>query len=114
MGPVEMDEFGDRQMDFAVWDTINIESGEFQVVCVYNSSMKQLIMQGGRSFQWPDGSPPPDVPECGFKNDQPACLARTNTHTHTHSLSTSMELRRRNKQLDPFLTGGSDQQIVVL
>uniref|UniRef100_A0A8C2WXB7 Guanylate cyclase n=1 Tax=Cyclopterus lumpus TaxID=8103 RepID=A0A8C2WXB7_CYCLU len=46
-----------------------------QVVCVYNSSMKQLIMQGGRSFQWPGGSPPPDVPECGFKNDKPACLA---------------------------------------
>ncbi|XP_068589346.1 atrial natriuretic peptide receptor 1-like [Cebidichthys violaceus] len=79
MGPVEMDEFGDRQIDFAVWDTIDIESGEFQVVCVYNSSMKQLIMQGGRSFQWPGGSPPPDVPECGFKNDQPACLARTVT-----------------------------------
>uniref|UniRef100_A0AAQ4QA32 Guanylate cyclase n=1 Tax=Gasterosteus aculeatus aculeatus TaxID=481459 RepID=A0AAQ4QA32_GASAC len=75
MGPVEMDEFGDRQMDFAVWDTIDVESGEFQVVCVYNSSMKQLIMQGGRSFQWPGGSPPPDVPKCGFKNDKPACLA---------------------------------------
>uniref|UniRef100_A0AAQ4QV17 Guanylate cyclase n=1 Tax=Gasterosteus aculeatus aculeatus TaxID=481459 RepID=A0AAQ4QV17_GASAC len=79
MGPVEMDEFGDRQMDFAVWDTIDVESGEFQVVCVYNSSMKQLIMQGGRSFQWPGGSPPPDVPKCGFKNDKPACLARTVT-----------------------------------
>uniref|UniRef100_A0A8C2X5W4 Guanylate cyclase n=1 Tax=Cyclopterus lumpus TaxID=8103 RepID=A0A8C2X5W4_CYCLU len=79
MGPVEMDEFGDRQVSFAVWDTVDIESGEFQVVCVYNSSMKQLIMQGGRSFQWPGGSPPPDVPECGFKNDKPACLARTVT-----------------------------------
>ncbi|KAM8840640.1 atrial natriuretic peptide receptor 1 isoform 3-T3 [Spinachia spinachia] len=79
MGPVEMDEFGDRQMDFAVWDTIDVESGEFQIVCVYNSSMKQLIMQGGWSFQWPGGSPPPDVPKCGFKNDKPACLARTVT-----------------------------------
>ncbi|XP_037329926.2 atrial natriuretic peptide receptor 1 isoform X2 [Pungitius pungitius] len=79
MGPVEMDEFGDRQMDFAVWDTIDVESGEFQVVCVYNSSMKQLIMQGGWFFQWPGGSPPPDVPKCGFKNDKPGCLARTVT-----------------------------------
>ncbi|XP_037651607.1 atrial natriuretic peptide receptor 1-like isoform X2 [Sebastes umbrosus] len=78
-GVVEMDEFGDRQMDFAVWDTTDVESGEFQVVCVYNSSMKQLIMQGGRSFQWPGGAPPPDVPKCGFKNDKPACLARTVT-----------------------------------
>ncbi|XP_070840612.1 atrial natriuretic peptide receptor 1 isoform X2 [Chaetodon trifascialis] len=79
MGVLEMDEFGDRQTDFAVWDMVDIESGDFQVVCVYNSSNKQLVMQSGRSFQWPGGSPPPDVPECGFKNDKPVCLARTVT-----------------------------------
>uniref|UniRef100_A0A8D3CY54 Guanylate cyclase n=1 Tax=Scophthalmus maximus TaxID=52904 RepID=A0A8D3CY54_SCOMX len=72
MGAVEMDEFGDRQMDFAMWDMTDVDSGEFQVVCVYNSSTKQLIMQSGRSFQWPGGSPPPDVPECGFKNNKPS------------------------------------------
>lgn len=79
MGSVEMDEFGDRQIDFAVWDMTDVESGEFQVVCVYNSSLKQLAMQNGRSFQWPGGSPPPDIPECGFKNDKPTCLTRTVT-----------------------------------
>ncbi|XP_076610166.1 atrial natriuretic peptide receptor 1 isoform X2 [Chaetodon auriga] len=78
-GALEMDEFGDRQTDFAVWDMVDIESGDFQVVCVYNSSINQLVMQSGWSFQWPGGSPPPDVPECGFKNDKPACLARTVT-----------------------------------
>ena len=31
MGMVEMDEFGDRQMDFAVWDMTDVNSGEFQV-----------------------------------------------------------------------------------
>lgn len=31
MGVVEMDTFGDRQMDFAVWDMTDFESGEFQV-----------------------------------------------------------------------------------
>uniref|UniRef100_A0A4W6DTB7 Guanylate cyclase n=1 Tax=Lates calcarifer TaxID=8187 RepID=A0A4W6DTB7_LATCA len=77
MGVVEIDEFGDRQVDFAVWDMTDVDSGEFQVVCVYNSSTKQLVMQSGRSFQWPGGSPPPDIPECGFKNDKPSCLART-------------------------------------
>ncbi|XP_058475260.1 atrial natriuretic peptide receptor 1 [Solea solea] len=77
MGVVEMDTFGDRQTDFAIWDMTDVDSGEFQVVCVYNSSTKQLVMQSGRSFQWPGGSPPPDVPECGFKNDKPACRART-------------------------------------
>ncbi|XP_075996460.1 atrial natriuretic peptide receptor 1-like [Genypterus blacodes] len=77
MGVVEMDEFGDRQVDFAVWDMIDMVSGEFQVVCVYNSSEKQLVMQSGRSFQWPGGAPPLEIPECGFKNDKPDCLART-------------------------------------
>ncbi|XP_030597779.1 atrial natriuretic peptide receptor 1 isoform X1 [Archocentrus centrarchus] len=79
MGPVEMDESGDRQMDFAVWDMTDVESGEFQVVCMYNSSIKQLVLQNGLSFYWPRGSPPPDIPECGFKNDSPACLTRMNT-----------------------------------
>ncbi|XP_029022598.1 atrial natriuretic peptide receptor 1 [Betta splendens] len=77
MGLMEMDESGDRQIDFAVWDMTDIDSGEFQVVCVYNSSVKQMVMQSGHRFQWPGGSPPPDVPECGFKNDKPACVART-------------------------------------
>ncbi|XP_069581759.1 atrial natriuretic peptide receptor 1-like [Brachyistius frenatus] len=76
-GPVEMDEFGDRQTDFAVWDMTDVDSGEFQVVCVYNSSVKQLVLQRGLSFQWPRGAPPPDTPKCGFKNDKPGCLART-------------------------------------
>ncbi|XP_060916143.1 atrial natriuretic peptide receptor 1 [Labrus mixtus] len=76
-GSVEMDEFGDRQVDFAVWDMTDVESGEFQVVCLYNSSVKQLVMQSGRSFQWPGGETPADIPECGFKNDNPACLSRT-------------------------------------
>ncbi|XP_074542285.1 atrial natriuretic peptide receptor 1 isoform X2 [Halichoeres trimaculatus] len=79
MGSVEMDESGDRQMDFAVWDMTDVDSGEFEVVAVYNGSIKQLMMQSGRSFQWPGGSPPVDVPECGFKNDKPSCLARTVT-----------------------------------
>ncbi|KAI9535973.1 hypothetical protein NQZ68_038760 [Dissostichus eleginoides] len=78
-GLLQMDEFGDRQMDFSVWDTVDLETGEFGVVCVYNGSTKQLIMQEGRSFQWPGGSPPADFPECGFKNDKPSCLARTVT-----------------------------------
>lgn len=31
MGSVEMDEFGDRQIDFAMWDMMDADSGEFQV-----------------------------------------------------------------------------------
>lgn len=31
MGMMEMDEVGDREIDFAVWDMTNVDSGEFQV-----------------------------------------------------------------------------------
>ncbi|XP_017285209.1 atrial natriuretic peptide receptor 1 [Kryptolebias marmoratus] len=79
MGMMEMDELGDRETNFVVWDMTDVDSGEFQVVCVYNGSLKQLVLQKGLNFQWPGGSPPPDVPECGFKNDNPACLTRTVT-----------------------------------
>uniref|UniRef100_A0A7N8XES3 Guanylate cyclase n=1 Tax=Mastacembelus armatus TaxID=205130 RepID=A0A7N8XES3_9TELE len=71
MGVVDMDEFGDKQVDFAVWDMTD---------CVTHLRTG-LVMQSGRRFQWPGGSPPPDIPECGFKNDKPACLARI-THRH--------------------------------
>uniref|UniRef100_A0A8C8DB41 Guanylate cyclase n=1 Tax=Oryzias sinensis TaxID=183150 RepID=A0A8C8DB41_9TELE len=74
MGTVEMDKFGDREIDFALWDMTDINSGKFEVVCVYNSSIKELVLQKGLNFQWPGGSPPLEVPECGFKNDNPACL----------------------------------------
>uniref|UniRef100_A0A8P4K0W5 Guanylate cyclase n=1 Tax=Dicentrarchus labrax TaxID=13489 RepID=A0A8P4K0W5_DICLA len=103
-----------------MWNrTFQGEDRQFQVVCVYNSSMKQLVMQSGWSFQWPGGSPPADVPECGFKNDKPACLARTvssmlileqrlsylflvypfhtHTHTHTHTHLSSYLLNRKLK-----------------
>uniref|UniRef100_A0A3B4FW74 Guanylate cyclase n=1 Tax=Pundamilia nyererei TaxID=303518 RepID=A0A3B4FW74_9CICH len=65
-----------------------------QVVCVYNSSIKQLILQNGLNFHWPKGSPPPDIPKCGFKNNNPACLTSTNLSLHfpspqisTHTLA---------------------------
>ncbi|CAN9503567.1 unnamed protein product [Ophioblennius macclurei] len=79
MGEVHMDEMGDREVDFAVWDMTDMETGEFQVVCVYNSSVKQMVLQNGLSFQWPGGAPPTDNPECGFKNENPACRSRTVT-----------------------------------
>ncbi|MEQ2209518.1 hypothetical protein XENOCAPTIV_000164 [Xenoophorus captivus] len=78
-GVVEMDELGDREMDFAVWDMTDLDSGEFQLVSVYKGGIKQLVLKEGLNFQWPGGSPPPDLPECGLKNDNPACLTRTVT-----------------------------------
>uniref|UniRef100_A0A3Q2CF36 Guanylate cyclase n=1 Tax=Cyprinodon variegatus TaxID=28743 RepID=A0A3Q2CF36_CYPVA len=50
----------------------------FQVVSVYKGSMNELVPQKGLTLQWPGGSPPRDIPECGFKNDNPACHTRMN------------------------------------
>uniref|UniRef100_A0AAY4EF67 Guanylate cyclase n=1 Tax=Denticeps clupeoides TaxID=299321 RepID=A0AAY4EF67_9TELE len=68
-GPMEIDEYGDRKIDFALWDMADT------IVAVYNGSQKKMIEEPGMSIQWPGGSPPPDIPPCGFKNDNPACLA---------------------------------------
>ncbi|KAJ8000203.1 hypothetical protein DPEC_G00202400 [Dallia pectoralis] len=78
-GLLQIDEEGDREIDFALWDMTDVESGIFQVVSVYDSTAKELVPVPGMKVQWPGGSPPPDIPECGFKNDNPACLASTVT-----------------------------------
>ncbi|XP_010871981.2 atrial natriuretic peptide receptor 1 isoform X1 [Esox lucius] len=78
-GLLQIDEEGDREIDFALWDMTDVESGVFQVVSVYNSTLKELVPVPGMKVQWPGGAPPPDIPECGFKNDKPACLTRTVT-----------------------------------
>uniref|UniRef100_A0A8C7G351 Guanylate cyclase n=1 Tax=Oncorhynchus kisutch TaxID=8019 RepID=A0A8C7G351_ONCKI len=64
-------------------DLYSIESGLYcvpcQIVSVYNGSQKKLRALPGMDIQWPGGAAPLDVPVCGFKNDNPACLARTIT-----------------------------------
>ncbi|XP_018620329.2 atrial natriuretic peptide receptor 1 isoform X1 [Scleropages formosus] len=76
-GLIQIDENGDREIDFALWDMTDTETGTFQIVYVYNGTQKQMVPVPGMALQWPGGSVPPDVPVCGFKNDHPACIART-------------------------------------
>ena len=42
---------------------------------VYNGTQKQMFPVPGMVIQWPGGTIPPDVPACGFKNDNPVCMA---------------------------------------
>ncbi|KTG02253.1 hypothetical protein cypCar_00004472, partial [Cyprinus carpio] len=79
-GLVRIDENGDRETDFALWDMTEMNSGNFQIVAVYNGTQKQMKILPGMAVQWPGGSIPLDVPLCGFKNDNPACHARGNHH----------------------------------
>uniref|UniRef100_A0A8C5GDA9 Guanylate cyclase n=1 Tax=Gouania willdenowi TaxID=441366 RepID=A0A8C5GDA9_GOUWI len=64
-GLVELDENGDRETDFALWDVTE------------NSSSFRVSHRLGASVFWVGGASPPDVPPCGFKNDNPACLQQT-------------------------------------
>uniref|UniRef100_A0A8B9RII0 Guanylate cyclase n=1 Tax=Astyanax mexicanus TaxID=7994 RepID=A0A8B9RII0_ASTMX len=45
-----------------------------QIVAVYNGTQKQMRTLPGMAFHWPGGFIPPDMPFCGFKNDNPACI----------------------------------------
>uniref|UniRef100_A0A8C4DTD9 Guanylate cyclase n=1 Tax=Dicentrarchus labrax TaxID=13489 RepID=A0A8C4DTD9_DICLA len=74
-GTVQLDENGDRETNFALWDMMDTNSSAFQIVLVYNSSEEQLTALPGTTLHWLGGVCPPDVPICGFKNDNPICLA---------------------------------------
>uniref|UniRef100_A0A8D0D9A6 Guanylate cyclase n=1 Tax=Sander lucioperca TaxID=283035 RepID=A0A8D0D9A6_SANLU len=65
-GQVHLDENGDRETDFALWDMID-------------NKTSQLTAIPGTTLQWLGGVRPRDVPVCGFKNDNPACLTKTVT-----------------------------------
>uniref|UniRef100_A0A673A1S2 Guanylate cyclase n=1 Tax=Sphaeramia orbicularis TaxID=375764 RepID=A0A673A1S2_9TELE len=74
-GLLHLDENGDRETDFALWDMADTNSSTFHIVMVFNSSEEQLTAVPGTSVHWLGGVCPPDIPVCGFKNDNPICLA---------------------------------------
>ncbi|KAM9806884.1 atrial natriuretic peptide receptor 1 isoform X2 [Syngnathus typhle] len=78
-GTLQLDENGDRETDFALWDMIDTANSAFQMVLHYNSLEEQLTAIPGRLPRWPGGAPPPDIPVCGFKNENPACHTKTIT-----------------------------------
>uniref|UniRef100_A0A9L0T1B0 Guanylate cyclase n=1 Tax=Equus caballus TaxID=9796 RepID=A0A9L0T1B0_HORSE len=71
-GYLKMDSNGDRETDFSLWD-MDPETGAFRVVLNYNGTSQELVAMSGRNLNWPLGYPPPDIPKCGFDNEDPAC-----------------------------------------
>uniref|UniRef100_A0A452S5N7 Guanylate cyclase n=1 Tax=Ursus americanus TaxID=9643 RepID=A0A452S5N7_URSAM len=71
-GYLKMDSNGDRETDFSLWD-MHPETGTFRVVLNYNGTSQELVAVPGRKLSWPLGYPPPDIPKCGFDNEDPAC-----------------------------------------
>ncbi|XP_053447082.1 atrial natriuretic peptide receptor 1 isoform X2 [Nycticebus coucang] len=71
-GYLKIDSSGDRETDFSLWD-MDPETGAFRVVLNYNGTSQELVAVSGRKLNWPLGYPPPDIPKCGFDNEEPAC-----------------------------------------
>lgn len=78
-GPVQLDQNGDREMDFALWDLKDSNGSIYQMVLVYNSSEEHLTEVRGAALHWLGGTVPLDIPFCGLKNDNPKCLTKTIT-----------------------------------
>ncbi|XP_069851644.1 atrial natriuretic peptide receptor 1 isoform X3 [Dipodomys merriami] len=72
MGYLKIDSRGDRETDFSLWD-MDPDTGAFRVVLNYNGTSQELVAVSGRQLYWPLGYPPPDIPKCGFDNEDPAC-----------------------------------------
>ncbi|XP_075763065.1 atrial natriuretic peptide receptor 1 isoform X2 [Pelodiscus sinensis] len=71
-GFLKIDENGDRESDYALWD-MDPAQGAFQVVYSYNGTTKQMSPVLGREIHWPGKGAPRDVPPCGFDNSNPLC-----------------------------------------
>ncbi|EDM00568.1 natriuretic peptide receptor 1, isoform CRA_a [Rattus norvegicus] len=71
-GYLKIDRNGDRDTDFSLWD-MDPETGAFRVVLNYNGTSQELMAVSEHKLYWPLGYPPPDVPKCGFDNEDPAC-----------------------------------------
>lgn len=53
----------------------NLLNRSLQAFALYNGSTTQLSFIDGASVVWPGGGqPPPDVPVCGYRNENPACM----------------------------------------
>ncbi|XP_013769053.1 atrial natriuretic peptide receptor 1-like [Pundamilia nyererei] len=78
-GLLHLDDSGDRETDFALWDIVDTNSTTFQIAMVYSTTEEHLTAIPGTHLYWLGGAPPPDFPVCGFKNDNQVCLAKTIT-----------------------------------
>ncbi|XP_039592202.1 guanylate cyclase 2G [Polypterus senegalus] len=77
-GLVYLDEFGERSMDYSVYDLQTVQNtSKFVPVLQYDSS-KKIIRQTPEFslIYWPNGRPTKDKPDCGFNNE--LCEAAAN------------------------------------
>ncbi|OXB52494.1 UNVERIFIED_CONTAM: hypothetical protein H355_002709, partial [Colinus virginianus] len=90
-GFLRIDENGDRESDYSLWD-MDPMSGNFQIVANYNGTTKELHTVPGRDIHWPGNSVPSDVPPCGFDNSDPQCRKANLSTLEVLSLALSLVL----------------------
>lgn len=66
----------------------------FEVVAHYLGLNREYISMHGKKIHWPGGreGPPPDIPECGFLGNDPACTSRTETYTFVAYTSVALSV----------------------
>ncbi|XP_020289738.1 atrial natriuretic peptide receptor 1 isoform X2 [Pseudomyrmex gracilis] len=81
-GHVRIDDNGDRDADYSILDLDPI-TGRFEVVAHYLGLNREYNPMPGKKIHWPGGreGPPPDIPECGFLGNDPACTSKSEAYT---------------------------------
>ncbi|XP_076087706.1 atrial natriuretic peptide receptor 1-like [Mytilus galloprovincialis] len=75
-GKISIDKNGDREPDFQLLD-MNMDSGDFVIVAEYFGSIGTMVFRNETSIHWPsDRGPPKNIPDCGFKGDNPHCKVK--------------------------------------
>ncbi|XP_067653292.1 atrial natriuretic peptide receptor 1-like [Haliotis asinina] len=69
-GRVSINDNGDKYTDFNLFDMQDTANGMFEVVGEYDGQTKTFNFRPGMSVKWVGSGPPPDVPECGFREDR--------------------------------------------
>lgn len=72
---MRIDDNGDRDADYSILDLDPI-TGKFEVVAHYYGLHRKFSPVPGQKIHWPGGreTPPPDMPKCGFMENNPECL----------------------------------------
>ncbi|XP_072021372.1 atrial natriuretic peptide receptor 1-like [Amphiura filiformis] len=72
-GTIKVNDNGDRDGDYSMWDMVDTENGVFKVVANFYGSSN--IYEEFQDVTWPAGKTeaPLDEPFCGFEGENPAC-----------------------------------------
>ncbi|XP_062898913.1 atrial natriuretic peptide receptor 2 [Mobula hypostoma] len=72
-GLVTIDKYGDRLIDFSLWNMVNTKTGEYKIVAHYLGTKKQIYWIPNVKIHWPLGYVPEDNPTCVFEADETIC-----------------------------------------